>query len=193
MSRTQPSTRTFNITAPAANGIYNAYFHGFNNDTCTSNGEQHQPPHDDQRRRRRRADLRRQHHLHRRQPRDWNALTTSPSYADVTRDAGGGSGDITRDPRYGGQRQPLRPLGRDAHRNRNQVASDGFSITVDADRNGTSGPPRLGHVQLVGRRDRPGRATVRATFTTVGSAQQTCNFVACSQRQPRSRSRHRSR
>src|SRR6185369_15125855 len=53
-----------------------------------------------------------------------------------------------------------------------------FSITIDADRNGV--PDSRGWVTF----DSSGVPTVQVerpfgTFTTVGSAQQSCNFVAC--------------
>src|SRR4029079_7734728 len=62
--------------------------------------------------------------------------------------------------------------------NRNMVASDGFSITADANRDGTR--DSRGWVTC----DSSGLATVQVerpfgTFITVGSAQQSCNFVAC--------------
>jgi hypothetical protein len=172
------ATRTLNITAPAANGIYNAYFIGYQNSTCTQNPT---------------STLTMTNgvvvgliscggnlicingNLG-----DWKALTASPSYTDFSGDQGGGSGDITA----------IRVTARDGNLyvrwdvtlipNKSQIAQDGFSITVDADRNGT--PDHRGWVMF----NSSGVATVQiqdiATnqFTTVGSAEQSCNFVPCS-------------
>jgi MBG domain-containing protein/Big-like domain-containing protein len=175
----QTVTRTFNITAPATNGIYNAYFQGFDNNTCTSNANNTNlftltngvvvgvPTCGgnliciD-------GDLG-----------DWKALPTAPSYADFPTDAGGGSGDITAIRVTSANSNLYVRWDETLTSNRSQVASDGFSVTIDANRDGT--PDHRAWVMF----NSSGVATTQVqdiaanTFTAVGAAQQTCNFVAC--------------
>jgi hypothetical protein len=110
---------------------------------------------------------------------DWAAVTTTPSYPDNTTDAGGGSGDITAIRITSANGNLYVRWDETLTSNRNMVASDGFSITVDANRDGT--PDSRGWVTF----DSSGVPTVQVerpfgTFTIVGSAQQSCNFSPCS-------------
>ena len=110
---------------------------------------------------------------------DWTAIPATPSYADNTTDAGGGSGDITAIRITSGNGNLYVRWDETLTSNKNMIASDGFSITVDANRDGTS--DARGWVTF----DSSGVPTVQVerpfgTFVTVGSAQQSCNFSACS-------------
>src|SRR5205085_11676130 len=68
---------------------------------------------------------------------DWAAVTTTPSYPDNTTDAGGGSGDITAIRITSANGNLYVRWDETLTSNRNKVMSDGFSITVDANRDGT--------------------------------------------------------
>ena len=103
----------------------------------------------------------------------------SPSYGDNPTDAGGGSGDITAIRITSGNGNLYVRWDETLTTNQNQIASDGFSITVDADRTERRTP------EAGSRSTPPGNATVQVerpfgTFITVGSAQQSCNFSPCS-------------
>jgi hypothetical protein len=109
---------------------------------------------------------------------DWAALTTTPSYGDNPADQGGGSTDITAIRLTAGDGNLYVRWDETLTSNKNKIASDGFSITVDVDRDGT--PDARGWVLF----DSQGFATVQVerpfgTFVTVGAAQQTCNVVVC--------------
>src|SRR5919204_5722757 len=102
---------------------------------------------------------------------DWAALTTTPSYADSPMDQGGGSGDITAIRITTGDGNLYVRWDETLTSNKNKVASDGFSFTVDADRNGT--PDARAWVTF----DSSGIATAQVeqpigTYTFVGAAQQ---------------------
>ena len=109
---------------------------------------------------------------------DWNGVA-SPSYGDLASDAGGGSTDVTAIRITSGNGNLYVRWDQTLTSNKNKISSDGFSITVDTNRDGT--PDARGWILF----DSAGIATVQVdrpfgTFTTVGSAQQTCNVVACS-------------
>src|SRR5439155_12581823 len=111
---------------------------------------------------------------------DWAALTTIPSFADAPTDAGGGSGDITAIRITAGNGNLYVRWDETLTANRNSVASDGFSIAIDAARNGT--PDHRGWVLF----DSSGVAKVEvqdlatSQSIAVGIAQQSCNFNPCS-------------
>ncbi len=135
-----------------------------------------------ERRRRWRAELRRQHHLHRRQP---GRLGRADDVAVLRGQPRTRAAAPATSPRSASPRATATSTSAGTRRSRatrTMIASDGFSITVDADRDGTSGltaagscstPRALPTVQV----ERP-----FGTFTTVGAAQQSCNFVAVQQR-----------
>ena len=110
---------------------------------------------------------------------DWAALPTTPSFADFATDAGGGSGDITAIRIISGNGNLYVRWDETLTSNKNMVASDGFSISVDADRDGT--PDSRAWVMF----NSSGVPTVQVerpfgTFVTIGSAQQSCSFNPCS-------------
>ncbi|MFL5798727.1 MAG: hypothetical protein ACJ77A_12450, partial [Actinomycetota bacterium] len=111
---------------------------------------------------------------------DWAALTASPSFGDAPTDAGGGSGDITAIRITSGDGNLYARWDETLTANRSMVASEGFSIAIDADRNGT--PDHRGWVMF----NSSGVATVQVQdlntnqFITVGIGQQSCNFSPCS-------------
>ena len=109
---------------------------------------------------------------------DWAALTTTPSFPDNSADAGGGSTDITAVRMTAGDGNLYVRWDETLTSNKNKIASDGFSMTVDANRDGT--PDARVWILF----DSSGIPTVQVerpfgTFVTVGSAQQTCNVVVC--------------
>ena len=92
---------------------------------------------------------------------DWTALTTTPSYADNPTDAGGGSGDITAIRITSGNGNLYVRWDETLTSNKNHDRERRLLDHGGREPGRHAGRPRLGHVRLLGRTDRPGGAAVR--------------------------------
>ncbi|MFL5914456.1 MAG: S8 family serine peptidase [Gaiellaceae bacterium] len=116
---------------------------------------------------------------------DWNALTSVPSYLDFTGDNSGNSTDIKAIRLTAGDGNIYIRWDVTLQQNKNKIASDGYSLTLDANHDGTS------DAQAWVTFDSSGNPTAQVTLGggtpfNVGSAQQTCNVSTCTQGGPAS-------